>query len=52
MKSQNTHSEVNIFVRQKSKARSSLGLFRIILKLPNLKQRELVLNSTEILQLK
>ena len=43
--SQNTHLEVNIFARQKSK-------FEVGFRLPKLKQMELALNSTEILQLK
>ena len=50
--SQNTHLEVNIFARQKSKFEVGFGLLRIIFTLPKLKQKELALNSTEILQLK
>ena len=49
--SQNTHLEVNIFARQKSKFEVGFGLFRIIFTLLKLKQKELALNSTEILQL-
>ena len=50
--SQNTHLGVNIFARLKSKFEVGFGLFRIIFTLPKLKQKQLALNSTEILQLK
>ena len=50
--SQNTHVEVNIFATQKSTFGVGFGLFRIIFTLPKLKQKELALNSTDILQLK
>ena len=46
-----THVEVNIFARQKSKARLGFGLFRINFTLPKHKQKELAQNSTEILQI-
>ena len=46
--SQNTRVEVNIFARLKVR----FGLFRIIFTLPKLTQKELALNSTEILLLK
>ena len=36
---QNTHVEVNIFARQKSKFKVGFGLFRIIFTLPKLKQK-------------
>ena len=49
---QNTHLEVSIFARQKSMFEVGFGLFRIIFKLPKLKQKKLALNLTEILQLK
>ena len=50
--SQNTHVEVNIFAKQKSKCEVGFGLFRIIFTLPKLKQKELALNATKILHLK
>ena len=51
--SQNTHLEVNIFARQKSKARSRVRIVQNIFALPKLnKTKELALNATEILQLK
>ena len=49
---QNTHLEVSIFARQKSMFEVGFGLFRIIFTFPKLKQKELALNLTEILQLK
>ena len=49
--SQNTHLEVNIFARQKSKFEVGFGLFRVIFTLLKLKQKELALNSMESLQL-
>ena len=39
--SQNTHVEVNIFARQKSKFEVGFGLFRIIFTLPKLNKRNL-----------
>ena len=50
--SQNTRVEVTIFARQKSALGVGFGLFRIIFTLPKLKQKELALNSADILQLK
>ena len=50
--SQNTHLEVNIFARQKSKFEVGFRLFRITFTLPKVKQKEVALNSTESLQLK
>ena len=50
--SQNTHIEVNIFATQSQRLEVGVGLFRIIFTLPKLKQKELALNSKEILQLK
>ena len=51
--SQNTHLEVNIFARQKSKARSRVRIVQNIFTLPKLnKTKELALNATEIVQLK
>ena len=49
--SQNTHVEVNIFARQKSRREVGFGLLKIIFTLPKLKQKERALNSAEILQL-
>ena len=45
--------EVNIFAWQTQRLEVGFaGLFRIIFTLPKLKQKELALNATEILQLK
>ena len=50
---QNTHLEVNIFARQKSKARSRVRIVQNIFTLPKLNEaKELALNATKILQLK
>ena len=49
---QNTHVEVNIFASKSQRHKVGFGLFRIIFTLPKLSQKELALNSTEILQLK
>ena len=50
--SQSIHVEVNIFAGKIQSFEVGFGLFRIIFTLPKLKQKELALNSTEILQLK
>ena len=49
--SQNTHVEVNIFARQKSKARSKVGIVQNNLHIAKLTQKELAHNWTDILQL-
>ena len=47
-----THAEVNIFATQSQRLEVGFGLSKIIFTLPKLAQKELALNSTEILQLK